>query len=154
MQNFKFWIFGNFLKFVTLTSSCFTRDLMWITNMGSHGRWGVSQKASVLVVLVLISVQFGQIETSQLLTHWGRVTDICIIKLYHHWFSAWMVPSHYLNQCWNIVDWTPGNKLQCNFNKKFYIFIQENTIQNVILKMTAILSMLRHQGLNKMAAFS
>ena len=27
-------------------------------------------------------------------------------------------PSHYLNQCWNIVDWTLRNKLQWNFNKK------------------------------------
>ena len=25
------------------------------------------------------------------------------------------MPSHYLNQCWNIVNWTLGNKLQWNF---------------------------------------
>ena len=28
---------------------------------------------------------------------------------------AWTVPNHYLNQCWNIVDWTFGNKLLWNF---------------------------------------
>ena len=30
-------------------------------------------------------------------------------------------PSHYLNQCWNVVDWTPGNKLQWNFNLNNFI---------------------------------
>ena len=45
----------------------------------------------------------------QSLTHWGQVTHICITNLDHHWFRqwlvVWMVPSHYLNQCLNIVDW-------------------------------------------------
>ena len=30
------------------------------------------------------------------------------------WLVAWSVPSHYLNQCWNIVNWTLRNKLQWN----------------------------------------
>ena len=46
-----------------------------------------------------------------------------------HWFRWWLVawtaPSHYLNQCWNIVKWTPRNKLQWNFNWNSYIFIQK-----------------------------
>ena len=49
-------------------------------------------------------------------------------------------PSHYLNQCWNIVNWTPRNKLCWNFNWNSYIFIQENPFENVVWKMTAILS--------------
>ena len=51
-----------------------------------------------------------------------------------------MVPSHYLNQCWNIFNWTLRNKLQWNFNRSLYIFIQENTCENVVWKMAAILS--------------
>ena len=47
---------------------------------------------------------------------------------------------HYLNQCWNIVNWTPRNKLQWNINQNSYIFIQENPFENVVWKMTAILS--------------
>ena len=39
----------------------------------------------------------------------------------HHWFRQWLVawpaPSHYLNQCWDIVNWTLGNKLQWNQSK-------------------------------------
>ena len=45
-----------------------------------------------------------------------------------------------LNQCWNIANWTPRNKLQWNLNWNSYIFIQENAFQNVIRKMVAILS--------------
>ena len=51
-----------------------------------------------------------------------------------------MVPSHYLNQCLNIVNWTLSNKLQRNFNWNSNIFIEENTFENVIWKMAAILS--------------
>ena len=35
---------------------------------------------------------------------------ICVCKLSTHWFRLWLVtcvaPSHYLNQCWLIVNWT------------------------------------------------
>ena len=62
----------------------------------------------------------------------------------HHWFrpwlAAWKEPSHYLNQCQNIVNLTLRNKLQWNFNRYSNIFIQENPFQNVIWKMAAILS--------------
>ena len=50
------------------------------------------------------------------------------------------MPSHYLNQCWFIVNWTLTNKLQWNFNRNSSIFIQENGIENVVWKMVAILS--------------
>ena len=49
------------------------------------------------------------------------------------------MPSHYLNQCWNIINWIPRNKLQLNLNRNLYIFIQENAFENVIWKMAAIL---------------
>ena len=48
------------------------------------------------------------------------------------------MPSHYLNQLWNVVNWTPRNELQWNFNKNSYIFIEENAFENVVWKMTAI----------------
>ena len=57
-------------------------------------------------------------------THCGRVVHICVSKL------TWSVPSHYLKQCWNIVNWTPRNKLQWNFHRNSYIFIQENPFEN------------------------
>ena len=51
-----------------------------------------------------------------------------------------MAPSHYLNQCWNIVNWTLRNKLQWNPNRNLYIFVQENALENVVWEMAAILS--------------
>ena len=36
--------------------------------------------------------------------------------------------SHYLNQCWLIVNWAPGNKCQWNSNKNFIICHQEKCI--------------------------
>ena len=35
------------------------------------------------------------------------------------------VLSHYPNQCWIIVNWTPGNKLQWNLNRNSIIFIKK-----------------------------
>ena len=55
------------------------------------------------------------------------------------WLVTWSVPSHYLNQCWNIANWTLRNKLQWNFDKNSYIFIQENAFEN-FCKTAAILS--------------
>ena len=52
-----------------------------------------------------------------------------------------MAPCHYLNQCWNIIDWTIRNKLQWNFDQNSYIFIQENAFENVVCEMAAILSL-------------
>ena len=77
-----------------------------------------------------------------LLTHWSWVRHICIGDLDHHLFKKWHVafsaPSHFLNQCWKIVNWSLGNKLQLNFNHNLNIFIQENEFENVVCEMVAI----------------
>ena len=62
----------------------------------------------------------------------------------HHWFRLWLValpaPSHYLNQCWDIVNWTLGNKLQWNLNRNLNIFIEENTFEKVVCEILFISS--------------
>ena len=62
-------------------------------------------------------------------------------------------PSHYLNQCWYIVNWTLGHKLQWNLNPNLYtcIFIQEfqNAFENGIWKMVSILSQPQCVDMNK-----
>ena len=67
------------------------------------------------------------------LTHWGRVTHICVSKL----FMLGSDKSHYLKQCWIMIYWTLRIKLQWNFNRNSNIFIEENPFQNVVWKMTA-----------------
>ena len=68
-------------------------------------------------------LKFFILEDKDLLTQWGRVMYICVSKLGHLWFRqwlvAWLAPSHYLNQCWNIVNWTLGNKLHWKFFKLY-----------------------------------
>ena len=49
-------------------------------------------------------------------------------------------PSHYLNQCWLIVNWTLRNKLQWNSSRNTKFFIHENAFENVVCEMVAILS--------------
>ena len=51
-----------------------------------------------------------------------------------------MAPSHYVNQCWNMVNGTLRNKLQWNINRNSCIFIQENSLENVVCEMVSILS--------------
>ena len=65
--------------------------------------------------------------------------------------DAWSAPSHYLNQCWNIVNWTLGNKIQRNLNRNWYIFFHENAFENIVRKSVAILS--QPQCVNPMTLF-
>ena len=55
---------------------------------------------------------------SSFLTHCDRVTHICVGKTASigsdNGLSA---TNHYVNQCWNIVDWTFSNKLQILIQK-------------------------------------
>ena len=68
------------------------------------------------------------------------MTHISVSKITIIGSNNGLSPSHYLNQCWNIVNWALGNKLQWNLNRNLYIFIQENAFENVVWKMAAILS--------------
>ena len=42
------------------------------------------------------------------------------------WLVAYSAPSHYIKQCWVIVNWTLRNKLQWNFNHNRKLFIHED----------------------------
>ena len=50
------------------------------------------------------------------ITDWGRVTHICISKWTiigsDNGFVTWSASSHYLNQCWNIINFTLKNRFQ------------------------------------------
>ena len=54
------------------------------------------------------------------------VPYICVGERGQHWFRwrlvAWVAPSHYLNQCWHIVNWTPRNIFQRNFEIQIFSF--------------------------------
>ena len=122
---------------------------MWITSMCNHGAAGCiseprhsscsSYNCLVYITLWICNRNSWLIALKTIiwllaLTHWGRVTHIYFSKI------AWSVPSHYLNECWNIVKWALRNKLHSNCYWNSNVFIQENAFENVIWEMSAILS--------------
>ena len=68
-----------------------------------------------------------------------------------HWFRKWLIawsaPSHYLNQCWNIVNLALRSICQWNINRYSRFFIHRNAFANAVCEMAAILS--RERWVNK-----
>ena len=54
------------------------------------------------------------------------------------------MPSHYLNTCWFIDNWTLRNKLQWKFNQNTHTSIQENASENISGKPATILFRPQH----------
>ena len=65
-------------------------------------------------------------------THWGQVMYISVSKLTIIVSDNGLLPGHYPNQCWNIVDLKLRNKIQ-------WKCIKENAFKNVVCEMAAIL---------------
>ena len=74
------------------------------------------------------------------LTHLPLVPHICVGESGQHWFKqrriAYSAPSHYLNQCEVIANWTLRNKLLQNTK----LFIHKNAYNGIVCEMAAILS--------------
>ena len=81
----------------------------------------------------LISTMHGQLY--KFLTHWGRVTHICISKLAIIGSDNGLSPEcakPLSEPVLEYVNWTLGNKLQWNFNWNSNSLIAENTFENVV----------------------
>ena len=69
---------------------------------------------------------------------------MCVSESDQYWFRYWLVAylalSHFLNQCWFIVNWTLRNKLEWNFNQNTKLFIRGNAYENIVCEMAATLS--------------
>ena len=80
----------------------------------------------------------------QTLTHWGRVTHICVNKLTIIGSDKGLPPIGRQAIIWT-NDWillirTSGTNCQWNLKRNACIFIQENASESVVCTMTAILS--------------
>ena len=51
-----------------------------------------------------------------------------------------LAPSHYLNQCWRVVNLTPRNIFRRKLNQNSNIFIQENASESDVCQKSVILS--------------
>ena len=100
--------------------------------LGSHH--GCLGNCTYIVIMDWLSRNRN--EKLRKLIHLPLVPHICISKSGQHWFRHWLVaysaPSHYLNQCWIIVNWTLRNKLLWNFIK-----IQNLSFTKMHLKMSS-----------------
>ena len=71
-----------------------------------------------------------------LLTHWGRMTHLYVSKLTrigsHNRLAPWPAPSHYLTQCWDIVNSNPRNWLRWILSK-----IHTSSFKKMHLKMSS-----------------
>ena len=75
---------------------------------------------------------------------WGRVDAAVNYHWFRQWLVAWATPSHYLNQYWNVVNWTLRNKFQRNLNRHSYTFMLENAFGNGVCDLTSILPRLQY----------
>ena len=82
------------------------------------------------------------------LTHWGQVMHICVSEIITIGSDNGLAPV----QCWNIINWTLGNKFQWNCHQNTTIFIQENAFEYVVWKMAVILS--QPQCVNKHTVYT
>ena len=89
------------------------------------------------------------------LTHWGRMTHICVSKLTIIGSDIGLSPGRHQAIIWTnagifFQHWTPRNKFQWHFNRNPYLFIQENSFESVVWKMAAMLY--RPQCVNTIAS--
>ena len=89
-----------------LISTC-TRSACVVTNPVAF----TVQNCVGITVYSIVTINHST-TTAVCLTHWGRVTHRCAGNLII--IVVWSIPSHYLNQCWNIVNLAFRNQLQWN----------------------------------------
>ena len=102
------------------------------------GQWQMN------VILWFLDISLSGITWSHLITHWGRVTHICVGNLTSIGSYNGLSPGRRQAIIWTnagiFVNWTLGNKLRWNFNQNSNIFFQENPFENVVWNIAAILS--------------
>ena len=91
----------------------------WFISLFGNGsdatfRWSISSSQPSFLLKAFVK---------SLLTHWGRVTHICVSQLITIVSdNGWPAPSHYLKQWWNIVIWTREKKFQWKILIEIYTF--------------------------------
>ena len=107
-----------------IVSSYFNPIYLWVDSLNQN---------------LLLTLQF-----CLALTHWGRVTHICVSKLIIIASDNGLSPGQRQAIIWTNAGTSLINYLGTNFSENIdrnsYIFIQENTFENVVCEMSAILS--------------
>ena len=71
-----------------------------------------------------------------------KVTHICVSKTYQHWFRLWLVaylaPTHYLNQCWQIANQSPRNIFQLHIIQNSKYSSKKSALEKIICEMATL----------------
>ena len=94
------------------------------------------KKGILPCLMLLFRGQLWMLLHLSALTQLCLVPHICVSESGHHWFRwcliTYSAPSHYLNQCWVIVNWSLMSKLQ------FLIKIQNISFTKMHLTMSYV----------------
>ena len=103
------------------------------------------------VILLAAVASLRSIGAMICLTHWGRVTHICVSKQSIIGSDNGLAPGRRQAIIWTNTGILFNGTLWTNFSeiRNLYIFIQENAFQNVVRNMAAIL--FRPQCVNPMS---
>ena len=110
-----------------LNQRWFTCELQW--NVNQYRTIFMQENEFEYVICKVWAILFQP----DVLTLWGWVTHICISKITIIGSDNDLSPGrHYLNQCWNIVNWTP----RTNF-KEILVRIHTFLFEKIHLKMSS-----------------
>ena len=115
--------------------------MSWFISLQLNSLWWLvtnTQKIQALPPGTLMTVESGN--GWFWLTHWGRVTHICVGKLTFTGSDNGLSPGRRQAIIWTNVGILLTRTWGTNFSEISYIFIQENAFENVVWKMAAILS--------------
>ena len=137
---YKNLISHNYVLLAILLYSCTSDIIVGI----SHIIWHIMRRIRELDITNKVVCSLFSNYIKMMLTHLSLVPHICVNELGQHQFRKWLVaypaPSHYLNQCWVIDNWTLRNKPQWNSNQNTTLSIHENASENIVCEAAAILS--------------
>ena len=118
----------------------------WVNNRdaGDLRRHRAHDDVTVMVIMVILRFLSRFMWYIATLTHWGRVTHMCIRKRIIIGSDNGLSPGRHqaiiwINEQWrNLVNLTLRNKPQWNLNLNPDIFIQEIAFENIVCEMAAI----------------
>ena len=108
------------------------RNIACIDAMGEHRSAFETHKRHLMSLLLktgYVKSALSILEKIDSFDVFRLKTNNPIGGLGHHWLRQWFVaclaPSHYLNQYWHSVNWTPRNNFQWNLNENNEISFTE-----------------------------
>ena len=140
------WSIWSFNLFTVLQSS-FRTVIQWKSD---DKHWSWDKHAHIIFkwiflnknLYILIQIPPRYIPKGPL-THLPLVLHICVCESDQHRFRQWLVaysaPSHNLNQCWIIINWTLRNDFQWNFDQNTNFSFKKLHLKMLSAKMAAML---------------